>query len=95
MGPESRRRDRAPCGPSQQREGREGVGRHGYEKGAEGSACWLQDPAGNEGCGGVAKECYGEEYVPPHLFYSFCGNHANSVIVNKKSLVKEVFGADA
>lgn len=37
------------------------MGPDGYAEGVEGAVGKLQDPAGDEGCGGDQQECYGEE----------------------------------
>lgn len=67
------------------------MGRHGHAKSAEGQARELQDTAGAEGGRGIAEECHGQEYVlSPSLLV-----RSNIFSVNKKSLVKEIFGDQA
>ena len=67
------------------------MGRYGYAKSAERQACKLQDTSGVEGGRRAAQECYGQECVPPPLLL----DHSDIFTVNKKSLVKEIFGDQA
>ena len=69
------------------------VGRHGYAKSAEGEASKLQNTAGAEGGKRIAQKRYGQEYVlSTHPLPSF---KLTDMKVNKKGLVKELFGDQA
>lgn len=61
MGPKSCRGRRARSRLREYRPRRQTVGPDGYAEGVEGAVGELQDPAGDEGCGGDQQECYGEE----------------------------------
>ena len=69
------------------------MGRHGHAKSAEGQAGELQSTAGVEGGRRTTQKRHGQEYVLSlHPVSSF---KLTDMKVNKKSLVKDIFGDQA
>ena len=74
------------------------MGRHGHAKSVEGYIGELQDTAGAQGGRRNTQKCHGQEYVLTPLFPKLSSLlvHSNRFEkVNKKSLVKEIFGDQA
>ena len=69
------------------------MGRHGYAKSAEGQAGELQSPAGAEGGRRIAQKRHGQEYVLS--IHPLRSSKLTDMKVNKKGLVKELFGDQA
>ena len=93
MGSESGSGHRAEPNTCTDRERGQDMGRHGHAKSAEGQVGELQDTAGVEGGGRITQECHGQEYVLLPTFS--CSFVLTKSKVNKKSLVKEIFGDQA
>ena len=93
MGSKSGSGRRAESNACTDRKRGQDVGRHGYAKSAEGQAGKLQNTAGAKGGGRITKKCHGQEYVLST--HPLCSFKLTDMKVNKKSLVKEIFGDQA